>query len=98
MRKIKIAGEASGFAAGGGDPTTIHCDQFTAQPPAVVWKALTEPDLHARWWAKGDVKPVVGHPLHAGYGSWGQQPCQVHLAARAPLPFRRTDPGTRQLH
>ena len=59
------------------DPTTIRCDQFIAHPPAVVWKALTEPDLHARWWAAGDVRPVVGHRFTLDMGSWGQQPCEV---------------------
>ncbi len=32
------------------DPTVINCEQFVASP-ATVWKALTDPELHARWWA-----------------------------------------------
>ena len=59
------------------DATTIRCDQFIGHPPAVVWKALTEPDLHARWWARGDVKPVVGHRFTLDMGAWGQQCRQV---------------------
>jgi uncharacterized protein YndB with AHSA1/START domain len=59
------------------DPTAIHCDQFIAHPPAVVWKALTEPELHARWWAAGDVRPVVGHRFTLDMGAWGQQDCEV---------------------
>lgn len=59
------------------DPTVIRCDQFIARPPARVWQALTDPELHARWWAAGDVRPVVGHRFTLDMGSWGQQPCQV---------------------
>ena len=32
------------------DPQVIRLDHFYSQPPAVVWKALTDPALHARWW------------------------------------------------
>ena len=56
---------------------SIDCDQFIARPPAAVWRALTEPDLLARWWAAGDIKPVVGHRFTLNMGSWGEQPCEV---------------------
>ncbi|MBV1849312.1 SRPBCC family protein [Catellatospora tritici] len=59
------------------EPAVIHCDQFLAHPPAKVWRALTEPELHARWWAAGDVRPVVGHRFTLDMGKWGQQPCEV---------------------
>lgn len=55
----------------------IRCDQFLPHPPAVVWTALTDPDLLARWWAPGDVKPVVGHRFTLDMGGWGVQPCEV---------------------
>ena len=42
-----------------------------------MWKVLTDPDLHARWWAKGDVRPIVGHRFTLDMGSWGLQPCEV---------------------
>jgi uncharacterized protein YndB with AHSA1/START domain len=42
-----------------------------------VWEALTDPELHARWWAAGDVKAVVGHRFTLDMGPWGQQPCEV---------------------
>jgi uncharacterized protein YndB with AHSA1/START domain len=61
----------------GADPTVIRCDQFIPHPPAAVWRALTEPDLHARWWAAGDVRPVVGHRFTLDMGSWGDQQCEV---------------------
>lgn len=59
------------------DHTVIRCDQFIAQPPARVWQALTDPELLARWWAAGDVRPVVGHRFILDMGSRGEQPCQV---------------------
>ncbi|MFD5467700.1 SRPBCC domain-containing protein [Kitasatospora sp. NPDC127059] len=55
----------------------IHCDEFLPHPPARVWEALTDPELHARWWAAGDVKAVVGHRFTLDMGQWGQQPCEV---------------------
>ncbi len=58
-------------------PAIIQLDHFYAQPPSVVWKALTDPLLHARWWAAGDVRPVVGHRFDLDMGQWGKQPCEV---------------------
>ncbi|WP_433721906.1 SRPBCC family protein [Actinoplanes sp. CA-051413] len=59
------------------DKTDIELDQFIAREPAAVWRALTEPELLARWWAAGDIKPIVGHRFTMDMGSWGQQPCEV---------------------
>lgn len=59
------------------EPAVIHCDQFLTHPPAVVWRALTDPEQHARWWAAGDVRPEVGHRFTLDMGSWGLQPCEV---------------------
>ncbi|MFF8913879.1 SRPBCC domain-containing protein [Streptomyces sp. NPDC015032] len=56
---------------------TITCEKFLPHPPAAVWKALTDPDLHARWWAAGDIKPVVGHHFALDMGNFGSQPCEV---------------------
>ncbi len=61
----------------GAEPSVIHCDQFIAHPPAAVWRVLTDPELHARWWAAGDVRPVVGHRFTLDMGPWGQQACEV---------------------
>lgn len=55
----------------------IELEHHYAHPPAAVWKALTTPDLHARWWAAGDVRPVVGHRFDLDMGRWGKQPCEV---------------------
>jgi uncharacterized protein YndB with AHSA1/START domain len=59
------------------ESNAIHCEQYLAHPPAKVWAALTEPELHARWWAAGDVKAVVGHRFTLDMGAWGEQPCEV---------------------
>lgn len=55
----------------------IHVDQFLARPPATVWRALTEPELLARWWVSGDIRPVVGHAFLLDMPGWGQVPCAV---------------------
>jgi uncharacterized protein YndB with AHSA1/START domain len=57
--------------------TAVECDEFLAHPPAAVWKALTQPDLMARWWVEGDIQPVVGHRFTLDMGSWGVQACEV---------------------
>ena len=57
--------------------TDIELDQFIARPPAAVWRALTEPELLARWWVEGDIKPIVGHRFTLDMGAWGQQACTV---------------------
>jgi uncharacterized protein YndB with AHSA1/START domain len=59
------------------EPAVIRCDQFLPHRPAAVWKALTDPELHAKWWAAGDVRPVVGHRFTLDMGAFGQQPCEV---------------------
>ncbi|TDD36359.1 SRPBCC domain-containing protein [Nonomuraea terrae] len=43
------------------DRTAIRLDQFLAHPPAKVWRALTEPELMAKWLMPNDFKPEVGH-------------------------------------
>jgi uncharacterized protein YndB with AHSA1/START domain len=59
------------------DRAVIRLEHFYAAPPSAVWRALTDPELHARWWATGDVKPVVGHRFQLDMGAWGKQPCEV---------------------
>lgn len=59
------------------EPAAIRLDHYYAHPPAAVWKALTDPELHARWWAAGDVRPIVGHRFELDMGPWGKQPCEV---------------------
>lgn len=73
---------------------TITCEKFLAHPPAAVWKALTDPDLHARWWAAGDVKPVVGHRFTLDMGNFGRQPCEVTAVEQERLLVYRFAEGT----
>lgn len=57
--------------------TSIHIDQFIARPPASVWRALTDPAFLAKWWAPGDIAPVVGHEFILDMGKWGLARCRV---------------------
>ena len=59
------------------EPAVIRVERVFAHPPARVWQALTDPALHAQWWAAGDVRPVVGHRFELDMGRWGMQPCEV---------------------
>ncbi|RJL35321.1 SRPBCC family protein [Bailinhaonella thermotolerans] len=45
----------------GDDLTTVRVDQFLPHPPARVWRALTEPELIARWLMPADFRLEVGH-------------------------------------
>jgi len=55
----------------------IELEHVYAHPPEKLWRALTTPELHAKWWAAGDVRPVVGHRFDLDMGHWGKQPCEV---------------------
>lgn len=56
---------------------SIRVERSYAHPVSAVWRALTDPELHARWWAAGDVRPIVGHRFTLDMGKWGSQPCEV---------------------
>jgi uncharacterized protein YndB with AHSA1/START domain len=43
------------------DPRTVRVDEFLSHPPARVWKALTDPDMLAKWLMPNDFAAVVGH-------------------------------------
>ena len=43
------------------DLRSIHVDEYLAHPPAKVWRALTDPDLLAKWLMRNDFRPEVGH-------------------------------------
>jgi len=76
------------------EPGVIRVAQFIAHPPAKVWQALTDPELHARWWAAGDVKAKVGHRFTLDMGNWGQQPCEVIAVEPQRLLKYAFAPGT----
>ncbi|MGZ3423671.1 MAG: SRPBCC family protein [Polyangiales bacterium] len=59
------------------EPGTIRLQHVYSQSPSRVWRALTEPELVARWWAPGDIRAVVGHRFEMDMGQWGKQKCVV---------------------
>lgn len=59
------------------EPGVIQLTRFIPHPTALVWKALTDPVIHAKWWAAGDVRAVVGHRFNLDMGQFGMQPCEV---------------------
>ncbi|HET6764482.1 MAG TPA: SRPBCC domain-containing protein [Longimicrobiaceae bacterium] len=75
-------------------PGTIHLRQHVPHPPERVWAALTEPELHARWWAAGDVRPVVGHRFTLDMGPWGKQECEVLAVEPGRMISYTFAPGT----
>ena len=48
----------------------IETDDFLPHPATAVWRALTEPELVARWWVAGDIRPEVGHRFTLDMGAW----------------------------
>jgi len=56
---------------------SVTIDQFVAAPPEKVWRGLTDPELHAKWWAPGDIAPVVGHRFHLQMPHFGAVLCEV---------------------
>jgi uncharacterized protein YndB with AHSA1/START domain len=76
------------------NPGVIRLSQFIDHPPAKVWRALTDPQLHAKWWAAGDVKAVVGHRFTLDMGKWGQQSCEVIAVEVERLLSYSFAPGT----
>jgi uncharacterized protein YndB with AHSA1/START domain len=76
-------------------PGIVSLEEFIAHPPAKVWKALTDPALHAKWWASGDVRPVVGHRFTLDMGGrFGKQPCEVIAVEPERLLSYSFAPGT----
>jgi uncharacterized protein YndB with AHSA1/START domain len=76
------------------EPGAIRLSQFIARPPAKVWQALTDPKIHAKWWAAGDVRAVVNHKFTLDMGTWGQQPCEVTAVEPGRLLSYKFGPGT----
>jgi uncharacterized protein YndB with AHSA1/START domain len=76
--RVNIGGRLlTGVGPRPGPPPVLRFDQYVPHPPAAVWRALTDADLLAHWWASGDVRAVVGHRFTLDLGAWGVQPCEV---------------------
>lgn len=58
-------------------PASIRLTQLVPHSPARAWEALTSPDLLARWWTVGDVRPIVGHSFTLDMAPWGLLPCEI---------------------
>jgi len=43
---------------------SIVVDYTLDDPPAEVWRALTQPKLLAQWLMENDIEPVVGHKFN----------------------------------
>ena len=56
---------------------TITIDQFIDASPVKVWRALTDPELHAQWWAPGDIADRVGHEFYLQMAGFGAIQCRV---------------------
>ncbi len=56
---------------------TIRIERSYAQAPSRLWRALTDPELVARWWAPGDIRAELGHRFEMDMGQWGKQPCEI---------------------
>ena len=60
---------------------SIVVDYMLNEPPAEVWRALTDPKLLAMWLMENDINPVVGHRFNfraKPMGNWdGIVYCEV---------------------
>ena len=54
-----------------GDVVVARMTRTTAQPPAVVWRALTEPDVLAQWLAPGRIEPRLGGAVRLDFDGSG---------------------------
>jgi hypothetical protein len=43
---------------------SIVVDYPLNEPPAQIWRALTEPKLLAQWLMENDIQPIVGHKFN----------------------------------
>jgi uncharacterized protein YndB with AHSA1/START domain len=55
----------------------IEIEQIYPFSPSTVWKCLTDPALHSKWWAAGDVRAEIGHKFELDMGNFGKQKCEV---------------------
>jgi uncharacterized protein YndB with AHSA1/START domain len=76
------------------EPGIIQLTRFIPHSPAKVWAALTDPAIHAKWWAAGDVRAVVGHRFTLDMGQWGMQSCEIIAVEHERLLSYSFAPGT----
>lgn len=60
---------------------SIVVDYTLNEPPAEIWRALTEPKLLSQWLMENDIQPVVGHKFNfraKPMGDWnGIVDCEI---------------------
>lgn len=56
---------------------TVTVDQRIATTPDRVWARIATPEGIAKWWAPGNIQPVLGHEFTLDMFKWGQQACRV---------------------
>ncbi|MFL0811454.1 MAG: SRPBCC domain-containing protein [Agarilytica sp.] len=56
---------------------TICVDYFFPHSREKVWRALTQPELLAKWWATGNIQPTEGHEFNLDMDNWGLIPCKM---------------------
>ena len=47
----------------------VQVDRHVRHEASRVWKALTDPSVHAEWWAAGNISPLSGHRFDLDMGS-----------------------------
>jgi uncharacterized protein YndB with AHSA1/START domain len=63
----------------------IILDEALDAPPELVWRALTEPDLLARWLAPNDIRAIVGERFTLRPdGAVGQRPIECEVLEAEP--------------
>ena len=72
----------------------IHIERVFNAPRDVVWRALTEPELLAQWWGRGNKLVIERFELHAG-GHWRFVEHTEHGAFGFEGRFREVTPPSR---
>jgi uncharacterized protein YndB with AHSA1/START domain len=57
-------------------PGTIRVEHVYRHPPSSVWRALTDPVLHALWFVPGDIRPVVVIASRSTWASGDSNPAR----------------------
>ncbi|MEN9878672.1 MAG: hypothetical protein RLZZ158_1711 [Cyanobacteriota bacterium] len=55
----------------------IRVERDLSHAPEKVWKALTQAEFVAQWWASGSIEATVGHQFLLDLGDQGLAPCEV---------------------
>jgi uncharacterized protein YndB with AHSA1/START domain len=73
---------------GATESVVVECD--LPEPPALVWRALTEPQLLSAWLMPNDIRPEVGaHFTFQAEAEAGSGPIECEVLAVEPLRLLR---------